>query len=138
MRWQRSYCCHYKCIRSRWEENIRSCEARAELPRRQGMAEYLRRGKTSALQNARKIHIPHPMFTRVFDTARRIFSRSPSAQELPHEARESTPRSHNEETDMVVATRRGPVDSTPQSSTRKSKRTLETEDTRYTEEDVIR
>lgn len=70
------------------------------------------------------------MFARVFNTARRILSRSPSYQDLSAEAKEPTGTRNDVNITMVTSTRRGPVEErTPRSSARKTKRSLETADT---------
>ncbi|KAJ4294164.1 hypothetical protein N0V90_007854 [Kalmusia sp. IMI 367209] len=70
------------------------------------------------------------MFARVFDTARRVLNRSPE----PEEANQDIPKSVEADAEKMVTTRRGTgtagsVESTPRSSTRKTrgKRELEAE-----------
>ncbi|KAF2651565.1 hypothetical protein K491DRAFT_760953 [Lophiostoma macrostomum CBS 122681] len=75
------------------------------------------------------------MLMQVLNTAKRIFSRSPSAQEVPSASKDTTPISQAANNDMVTTRRSGgPVEDrtplkTPRSSARKSKRALEVEDT---------
>ncbi|KAF2751312.1 hypothetical protein M011DRAFT_473806 [Sporormia fimetaria CBS 119925] len=70
------------------------------------------------------------MFRRVFDTARSYLSRSPSFQKSAHEELDTGPVTRQSLTvEMVTSTRRGPVDSTPRSSARKTKRPFESEET---------
>lgn len=77
------------------------------------------------------------MFARVFDTAKRILSRSPSVQGRSEETLEETPRSTDlEHESEMVTTRRGtgtepPAESTPRSSARRGrpKRQLDVEET---------
>jgi U3 small nucleolar RNA-associated protein 16 len=70
---------------------------------------------------------PQAMFAKVFNSAKRILSRSPSVQDTREEVREESQTSHGANVDMVTSTRRGPV--TPQSTTVKTrgKRALDVE-----------
>jgi U3 small nucleolar RNA-associated protein 16 len=76
------------------------------------------------------------MFAKALHTARNFLSRSPSAQDLPSEAKVGTQAApvvsegHDAAPSMVTSTRSGPVeDRTPVSSARKPKRTLDIEET---------
>ncbi|KAF2714674.1 hypothetical protein K504DRAFT_456866 [Pleomassaria siparia CBS 279.74] len=67
------------------------------------------------------------MFTRVFNTAKRVFSRSPSVQIPSAESREPTPNTHD--LDITMVSTRSGADVTPRSDPRKGKRGLEAGDT---------
>lgn len=70
------------------------------------------------------------MLSRVLDKTKRLLTRSPSLQ---GESEAPVSRNRDLSAEMVTSTRRGPIDQTPQStprsSTRKTKRPLEAEDT---------
>jgi len=67
------------------------------------------------------------MFARVFNTAKRVLSRSPSVQTPPAESREATPTAQN--LDLAMVSTRSGANSTPRSEPRNGKRALEAGDT---------
>ncbi|KAF2015464.1 hypothetical protein BU24DRAFT_421768 [Aaosphaeria arxii CBS 175.79] len=69
------------------------------------------------------------MFNKVFNTAKRILSRSPSVQDVREEVKKAPPTSHGASDEMVTSTRRGPVTPQGSASKTKGKRELDAHDT---------